>query len=208
MAKSADIDELIIVRHGEPDHIVNNMTGGWTDSHLTELGRRQARLTGAYLAGLIGNRPFQFYASDLARAAQTAERIAESLPIRPIPSPGLRELNNGAAANLTTHDAAKIAIPVTEPLVDWTPYPGAESWRKMSSRVVSFLDSIRDDEHDLTLLVLHGGSGNAAICWWLGLGIGQSNIAFELDPCSVSRFNVNRWGERNIVKINDTAHLA
>ena len=76
----------------------------------------------------------------------------------------------------------------------------------MSERVVSFLESLPDQPGPV-LLVMHGGSGNAAICWWLGLGIGQSNIAFELDPCSISRFNVNRWGERNIVKINDTAHL-
>lgn len=197
----------MIVRHGEPDHIVNDLTGGWTDSRLTELGRRQALQTGEYLATLIGNGSFQFYASDLSRAAETAELMAQSLPIRPIPAPGLRELNNGAAANLANEEAAKIALPMTDPLVDWTPYPGAESWRAMSERVEAFLGSIRDDEHDLTLLVMHSGSANAAICWWLGLGIGQSNIAFELDPCSISRLNVNRWGERNVVKINDTAHL-
>jgi broad specificity phosphatase PhoE len=208
VAKGAGINELIIVRHGEPDHIINNLTGGWTHSHLTDLGKRQAELTGARLAWLIGGRPFGFYASDLARAAQTAELMAQSLPVRPVLTPSLRELNNGAAANLTIEEAAKIALPITEPLVDWAPYPGAENWRAMSTRVEAFLNSICDDEHDLVLLVLHGGSGNAAICWWLGLGIGQASISFDLDPCSISRFNVNRWGERNVVKINDTGHLA
>lgn len=198
--------ELIIVRHGEAEHMVNGLTGGWTDSHLTDLGQRQARLTGPCLADLVGDRLFQFYSSDLARAAETAELIAQSLPVGPILVPDLRELNNGEAANLTTEEAAEIANPLTEPLIDWVPYPGAESWRDMSRRVVAFMGSIREGE-DLTMLVLHGGSANAAILWWLGLGIGEANVSFELDPCSISRFNINRWDERNVVKVNDTAHL-
>jgi probable phosphoglycerate mutase len=76
----------------------------------------------------------------------------------------------------------------------------------MSERVVRFLNSI-GDELEVAILVLHGGSGNAAICWWLGLEIGEHNVSFELDPCSISRFNVTRYGERNAVKVNDTAHL-
>ena len=111
------------------------------------------------------------------------------------------------AAGLTVEEAAEIGNPITQPVVDWAPFPGAESWREMSERVESFMDGINDEEHGLTLLVLHGGSGNAAICWWLGLGIGEHNISFELDPCSISRFNVTRYGERNVVNVNDTAHL-
>jgi len=201
------MNELIVVRHGEAEHMVGGLTGGWTDTHLTELGKRQAQLTGPHVASIVGDRPFRFYSSDLLRAAETAEIIAGSLGAKPILTPHLRELNNGAAAGLTTEEAAKIENPLTEPVVDWAPYPGAESWRGMSERVVSFLESIDKGEPDLAALVVHGGSGNAAICWWLGLGIGEHNISFELDPCSVSRFNVTRFGERNVVKINDTAHL-
>ncbi len=207
MEKGADIEELIIVRHGEPDHIINDLTGGWTNSHLTEMGVQQASLTGAYLATLIGERRLSFYASDLARAVETAELMATSLPIRPQLTPELRELNNGQAADLTNAEAARIVNPIIQPLVDWVPYPEAENWRQMSERVVGFLESIKDTE-GVTLLVMHGGSANAAICWWFGLEIGQANISFELDPCSISRFNVNRWGERNAIKINDTSHLA
>lgn len=204
MEKGADIKELIIVRHGEPDHLINNLTGGWTNSHLTDLGKKQALQTGKYLAELIGDRAFGFYSSDLARAIETSELIAEALPKKPVLTPALRELNNGVAADLSNEDAAKIMNPITQPLVDWYPYPKSENWREMSMRVIEFLDEVTDD---LALVVTHGGSANAAIVWWFGLGIGQANIAFELDVCSVSRFNVNRWGERNAIKINDTAHL-
>jgi len=202
------MNELIVVRHGEAEHMVKGLTGGWTDTHLTDLGRRQARLTGPYVARIVGDRPLRFYSSDLVRAAETAEIISGSLGVSPVLTPALRELNNGAAAGLTLEEAAEIGNPITRPVVDWAPYPGAESWRGMSTRVVSFLDSIRGDEPDLAVLVLHGGSGNAAICWWLGLGIGEHIISFELDPCSISRLNVTRFGERNVAKINDTAHVA
>ncbi len=35
------IKELILLRHGESEHLVRGLTGGWTDTPLT---RRPARL--------------------------------------------------------------------------------------------------------------------------------------------------------------------
>ncbi len=197
--------ELIVVRHGQAGHMTEGLTGGWTDAPLTELGRRQAERTGPALASLIGGRPFAFYASDLRRAAETAEILAHSLGVEPILTPALRELNNGDAAGMTEREAESIRNPITEPLVEWRPYPGAENWREMSERVVAFMEGLRGG---LNVLVLHGGSGNAAMTWWLGLGIGEKLISFEMEPCSISRFSENKWGERTVVKANDTAHLA
>ncbi len=200
------MNELIIIRHGEAEHMVKGLTGGWTDTPLTELGRRQAELTGPYLASIIAGRPCAFYSSDLLRAKETAEIISKPLGNDPVMAPELRELNNGQAKDLTDAEAQKILNPITQPLVDWPPYPGAESWRQMSERVIAFIDRIAD-QSDLAIIVTHGGSGNAAICWWLRLEIGEHNISFELDPCSISRFNTTKYGERNVVKLNDTAHI-
>jgi phosphohistidine phosphatase SixA len=36
------MQELILVRHAEAEHLVSDLTGGWTDSSLTNRGRRQA----------------------------------------------------------------------------------------------------------------------------------------------------------------------
>ncbi|MGC8861973.1 MAG: histidine phosphatase family protein [Armatimonadota bacterium] len=202
------MEELIVVRHGEAEHMVRGLTGGWTDTPLTEAGRKQALLTGDYLADIVAGRSVRLYASDLIRAAQTAEIIGESIGVKPILAAALRELNNGKAAGLTVEEAMNVANPPTEPLVDWAPFAGAETWRQMSERVESFLEEISGTSPEVTILVAHGGSGNAAICWWLRLEIGQHNISFQLDPCSVSRLNTTRYGERNVAKINDTAHLA
>lgn len=201
------MNELIIVRHGEGEHMTGEMTGGWSSARLTERGWRQARLTGRWLSWLIAGRQFRFYASDLPRTAETAQGIAETLGVQPILVQGLRELNNGIAARMTRTEAEKVLIPITQPTLDWVPYPEAESWRMMSERVMSFMESIADDAHDLTLVITHAGAGNAIVHWWLGLGHGGRKTAYTMDPCSISIFTTNDWGERVIAKLNDTAHL-
>lgn len=57
--------ELLVVRHGESEHLATGLTGGWTNAHLTERGRAQARLTGARLARLLRGRSLTFCSSDL-----------------------------------------------------------------------------------------------------------------------------------------------
>ena len=40
--RGTDSPLIILVRHGEAEHMISDLTGGWTDSHLTEAGRAQA----------------------------------------------------------------------------------------------------------------------------------------------------------------------
>ena len=51
------------------------MTGGWTDTPLTELGRNQAELIGLKLKRELGEERYTIYSSDLMRAKQTAELL-------------------------------------------------------------------------------------------------------------------------------------
>jgi probable phosphoglycerate mutase len=76
------VKELVLIRHGESEHHPDGRTGGWTNSHLTDLGRTQARLTAEYLRK---GSPFQASAvvsSDLARAADTAAIIATAAGLK------------------------------------------------------------------------------------------------------------------------------
>jgi broad specificity phosphatase PhoE len=76
-----DAIEIWIVQHAEKEREAANPA----DPGLTELGRRQAQRTAAYLAEAGEAGPFQFlYSSPLLRARQTAELIAErlGLPVR------------------------------------------------------------------------------------------------------------------------------
>ena len=188
------------------------MTGGWTDSALTDLGRLQAAATGQRLAEMLAGRLFAFHASDLRRARQTAEIIAEHLGVSPHFQPGLREFNNGAAANHTLAETEAMLTPppeTREAALDWAPYPGSETWRTMMARVAECLDGIARQSSETALIVSHGGSGQAVITWWLGLTdlVGERAIAFDLDLCSITHLTLNRWEERTITKLNGTAHL-
>jgi probable phosphoglycerate mutase len=200
---------LILVRHGESEHHVNGLTGGWTDTPLTEKGREQAALTAGALESLLGESEFGFYTSDLLRAKETADIIGARLRVRPVPRPELRELNNGIARGKSRDEAKGLALPVTEPTLDWVPYPEAESWRMMSERVFSGMDAIAEREQNETVLVVsHGNALVAVVHWWLGLGEEYwSRVSYEFGCGSITRLMTNVWRERSISCLNDTCHL-
>ena len=198
--------ELILVRHGESEYMVAGLSGGWTDSPLTERGKRQAQLTGEKLSYLEGS-PFLFYGSTLARARQTAEIIGDALSRRPFLVNDLREHNNGIAANLTREEAEKIRHPVTEPIMDWIPYPEAESWRMLHNRAVAFMERIKN-ESNTGLIVAHSMIIVSLIHWWLEFTEDIiTRVSFDIDECSVTRLTINKWNEKTISKLNDTSHL-
>ncbi|MCZ6888854.1 MAG: histidine phosphatase family protein [Gammaproteobacteria bacterium] len=198
---------FVFVRHGQSQHHVSDLTGGWTDTPLTEHGEQQAAATGAYLAEFCeGTRP-PILTSDLKRAAMTAAAIGRALDLEPIADADLRELNNGDAAGLTEQQAEAIAIPISEPIIDWQPYPNAESWGLMTERVWRCMDRIHAAVDDV-IIVGHGNMGVIVIAWWLQLDTrARSGINFGFDPCSVSEGRINEWGERALLRLNDVKHL-
>lgn len=203
------IKNLYVIRHGEAEHLVaDRLTGGWTDSELTELGRAQADATGIRIKELLKELDYDFYCSDLTRAKNSAEIIGGYLSKRPVARIELRELNNGKAANLTTEEARKIALPFTEPLMDWIHYPNSESWRNMQERVFAFMNIISEEGKEDLVIVTHRGVIVSIIDWWLEFNEEYINkISYDIDPCSISYFRVNKWGEKTISKMNDTSHL-
>lgn len=200
--------EVIIVRHGEATHLTEGLTGGWTDSHLTEAGRRQAEVAGQFLAQVLSGRSCRVYTSDLARAAETAALIGPALGAEAEPEPDLRELNNGVAANMKVGEAAALMLPLSLPAIDWVPYPEAESWRDMAQRVFGFLERASREHEEVAVVVAHGFSAAAVIHWWMDLGEeAWEKVAFELDPCSLTRLTLNMWGQQTIHRLNETGHL-
>ena len=100
---------IILVRHGEATHHTQRLTGGWTDSQLTDKGRSQIKAAAVKLAKDFAGRNcrLRILASDLQRASASAQIIAEELGFK-----GeiehcrfLREKNNGIAAGMTEEEA-------------------------------------------------------------------------------------------------------
>ena len=87
---------IIFVRHGQSEGNLVRSFLGHTDLPLTELGHRQAEATARYLDGTDID---IMYASDLKRAWQTAEHIAERKELSIIANPTLREIYAGEWEN-------------------------------------------------------------------------------------------------------------
>lgn len=200
------LKELFLIRHGEAEHLVRNLTGGWTDVPLTALGCEQARRVGLRLAGLLDGKPFAFYCSDLLRATQTGKIIAAQVGQLPEISHALRDINNGLAANRTRDEARAMRSPVSAPLQDWVPYPGGESWRMVRRRVEPFLEAL---DVERAVIVSHFVVISVIVQWWWGLDDGRIDAAgLDIDPCSLTHLRVDSFGARVIARLNDGAHLA
>lgn len=125
---------LFLVRHGETRLNATRVLQP-PDTPLSERGFAQARAIAARLAGekLAG-----IVASDMTRAWQTAEVIADvtGLPLRQ--EPLLRERNFGELRG-RSYDSLGF-----DPMaLDYTP-PGGESWEDFTRRVGEALASVRE----------------------------------------------------------------
>jgi len=78
--------ELVIVRHGRPEHIEE--ADGAADPDLAEIGQRQAERVGQHLAELGVD---VIVTSPLARARQTAAPLARLLDLEPLIVDGVAE---------------------------------------------------------------------------------------------------------------------
>ncbi len=205
---------IILIRHGQSEYQVKGLTSGWTDTGLTELGRQQADYLASRLKHEFSDIPCQIYCSDLKRTLQTADIIGKELNLTPNLAPDLREINNGIVAGKTAEEAKRYALERTYPLLDWQPYPGAETWRQLCCRVSSYMEVLTRDQKSPLLLVTHGGTLNAIIAWWLRIDIDLLStpsslfkIFFEAYPASITVLRINEWEEHTIERLNDTTHL-
>jgi probable phosphoglycerate mutase len=202
------MDTLILVRHGQSEHQVRGLYGGWADFDLSDLGRRQATRLAARLAREWGVAPCSLACSDLQRARQTAEAIGGALGVIPLPTPDLRGPSAGIVEGLPQAEARAHFIEPTEPLSDWTPYPGAEPWSQARPRVLSCLERLAESAGDRLIVVTHHVPIHFAVCWWVGLDPEHRPLAwFETDLASVTVLTAQAWGGRTVERLNDTAHL-
>jgi broad specificity phosphatase PhoE len=203
--------DLILVRHGEADHLVDGSGGGWVDTQLTELGRKQSRRIGQRIKERVKDRPLKIYSSDLSRAYETATIIGEILNKKPVEVNELRGLSLGVAGEMKKAEADQVKNPLTLPLFDWVPYQEAESLGMMQERVNRFMESVKSEAEETTVIVAHGNSSVAILYWWLGIGrellTRITKPSFHLDPCSLTHVYINEQGKRTIIKLNDSNHL-
>jgi probable phosphoglycerate mutase len=204
------INSLVVVRHAQSQHHVDRLTGGWTDSPLTELGHEQSRRLAARLKAELGDTPVALYTSDLTRATQTAAHVASAFGFEPIQDERLREHNNGENANMTLDDAfVRYADVYDHPwTIDERPFPGSETGREFYARVSAFIDTLSDDGRT-PIVVTHGGTAICLIARWLMLTPEAFEpVGFSTHTTGVTVLVRDRFGRPVVERINDISHLA
>lgn len=201
---------LYLIRHGQSAGNAEGRFGGHGPTPLSDLGREQAEKTAKVLAkeGVDA-----IYSSDLLRAVQTAEPLAELLNLTIRQSEAFRERNVGVLQGLT-FDESKERFPrdyyalinrnvhhvITE----------GESYRHLLRRITAELRNIlRNHQRERVAIFSHTG----AICFLTLHLLGAIHRGTRTTPwiitsnCGINRFEFR--GPRNVrvLALNDTRHL-
>jgi probable phosphoglycerate mutase len=197
---------LIAVRHGETESNAAHRFIGQCDSPLSAVGRRQVDVLGKRLQDEAIDR---IHASDLGRAAQTADEIARHHPIDPIQDARLRERHYGALEGLSFGES-KERFPEVFAAFDRfetdVPIPGGESAQQVRDRISAFVqESIAPHAGQTHLVVCHGGIVRALLWHLLDVPYRAARYA-RSDNASLSVFRFFR-GAWHLERWNDTGHL-
>ena len=206
-----ELQELLLVRHGQSTANAKGIWQGQMEFPLSERGKVQASLAGRSLFG----EPFEgLYSSPLSRAFETAEiiRVRAGFTGEVIPFDGLSERRGGILEGHTwaeqeqqNPELAKkfLAIPEEE---RWE-LVGAETDEEVIARFEEALSSIRALHPDGSRIVVvsHGGVMRAFLMKLFGPKIlpGAQRAA----NASITRMQWDDTGPR-LLEVASTAHLA
>ncbi len=198
---------LILIRHGETPWNVTLQYQGHANIPLNERGREQARRAAARLRGLEVR---ALYASDIARAWETAEIVGAVIGQTPVPMPELREIDVGQWEGLTPEELYR-RFP--DHMAEYKRDPartvrlGGESYAQLQARALVALQRIQEThaQGDIVVAVSHGGTIRALLCHVIGLDLANFGRMW-LDNGSLTELRLGRSGWR-LMRLNDAAHV-
>ncbi|MFE4710627.1 histidine phosphatase family protein [Paenibacillus sp. NPDC056722] len=198
---------VYFLRHGADEE---GYRGGWSMRGLTDLGLEQSEQLGNFL--LSNTTSFNIrhiISSDLTRALETAERIADKLALDIEESIVWRETNNGVLAGMPNEAAEKLYPGLYFSSLQWDQrYPGGESPKENFARIEEAFQqlcatSIAQSSTENVLVVTHGGVINIIYHILKGLKWSNTNKFFPADNASLHKieFRGDRWelSQENIV---------
>jgi 2,3-bisphosphoglycerate-dependent phosphoglycerate mutase len=150
---------IIAVRHGETAWNVDARIQGQLDIGLNDTGRWQARRVGEALA----NEPITaVYSSDLGRAHETAQAVAEVAGIPVVADEGLRERSFGIFEGKTFDEIHETwpdhAHNWRKRIPEWQPPDGGESLLELRERVTRTMRELAARHPgEQIVVVAHGG---------------------------------------------------
>lgn len=201
------VTKLILIRHGQT---VWNKLGryqGQADVELSDAGKKQAELLGE-------NFPYDkvdaVYSSNLKRAVETAQAVADKFNLTVNPCQEFREINFGEWEGLT-YEEIHGKWPKEHEMLFKSPdklvCPQGEGFMDVQARAVGkMLELVEKHEGQTVVVAAHGGVIRTMLCHALGMPlkymwrIRQDNTAINV---------VSAYEEGMVVELlNSTQHLA
>lgn len=194
------------MRHGQTSWNQEGKYQGHSDISLNERGIKQGNLVAKRLAN---EKISAIYSSDLLRAQQTAEAIAEYHGLSVITKPEFREINFGIWEGLTyqeiMEDWSEILTAMYSKPGEIGP-PQGESFQVVKQRVTrSLQECIAEHQEQTIVLVSHGGTMRVLLCAALGIGLDKMwSMRQDSSAINIIEYIDNR---PVVALVNDTWHV-
>ncbi len=204
------VTKLYLIRHGQSGGNVDGTFGGHSPTPLSELGKRQAEITAKALAQ---ERIDVIYSSDLLRAVQTAEPLANLLYLEINKTTAFRERNVGVLEGLTFPESKRQFPKDYYALINRNinhVITEGESYRQLLKRGTNALKEIFYIHKGKRIAVF---SHTGAICYLSLYLIGAINRHTKQTPwivtsnCGINRFEIRGRRNTRVLALNDTRHL-
>ena len=197
---------IYLVRHGQTNWNILGKTQGHGDSKLTEKGISQAE----DLAHSMVKYPIDYiYSSDLGRAVDTAQIIANKFDKEVIETPALREMGFGEWEGLLIKEIQDSYSDIyktwrNEPHL--AEIPGGETLHVIKERTDKFLKEL-NEKYDGKHIVLVTHSVTARVILLSILNSGMENI-YRINQGNTA-LNVIEFRDYGpvVIKMNDTSHI-
>lgn len=186
--------ELILVRHGLPERRADT-----SDPPLCDVGHDQARRVAAWLA----DEPIDaVYASTMLRARQTAEPFAAQRGREVTCHDGICEFDRNTGTYVPMEELKRENYEAWLRMATGEHEVDIEGFQKP---VVETLEAIIAAHSGQRVAVFcHGGVINVWTAHVLGMA---PRLFFEPDYTSIHRYMCARTGQRNVLALNERAHL-
>lgn len=187
---------IILWRHGRTEWNVVDRFQGQADIPIDAVGRAQATRAAEVLAAY---RPLGLYSSDLSRAYQTAEVLAERTELEIVTDKRLREIQVGSWEGLLGEEIRSADPELARRLwagEDVRRSPTGESPSEVAERMVEALMDIAESAADdsTVVVVTHGLSGRVGACRFVGLPFPQWRLFGGLSNCAWVSIDRHRSG--------------
>jgi probable phosphoglycerate mutase len=193
---------LYLVRHGHVSYF--DELGKPLDPRHVQLSPDGIAQVGSLADAMRGIRLDRIVCSDLARAVQTAQLLADGIgcTARPEPRSAVREIRAGRLREIAPDELeASLAYAYGRAAEEGAAFVGGELFAAFAARVTADLAQLLDEpQWESAAIVSHDAVNRVLLCWAAGQGL-SAMAAFEQDMCCANIIDVDMVGPRVVRRL-------